>query len=349
MFQYRITVVDDQPNHIESALRQIDTGIAGEGFEPIRRMVRTNEEFQALCLRKDLAGEVDLFLVDKNLGLGKNQDGANIIRRLRVRAPHIPVLFYSGDSIATLRKRLNKEGIEGVYCCARRFLRDECLGMFRAQMASMLRPQAVRGFLVGAVSEFDHSFREAIGLSAKLNAQPGMEFVKVQVMAILENQIQQLTEHLVEARSSTDVADLLDGRRITSAHLPGVLADSLERHFPDSRPIIGFLPVLRDYIVEVIQPRNVLAHGRDVDGGKAVQLGNRILRLDSATIRQHRSVLERHGRNINAIVSHLKGVSDEKKPAKRVRVKAAVAAKGTVSKDTETESGPASHDIPAEE
>jgi CheY-like chemotaxis protein len=330
MFQYRLTVVDDQPNYIESALRQIEDGITVEGFMPVRRTVRTAEEFQSLCSKKDLAGNVDLFLVDKNLGLGRNQDGANIIRRLRGRVPHIPVLFYSGDSVAVLRKRLNTEKIEGVYCCSRRFLRDECLGMFHAQMASILRPQAVRGMFVGAASELDHSFRRAIELCVNLLQEAGMDLVRAEVIEILAHEIQNANDYLTAVKAGADLNVLLDGRRVTSVHLPAILVKMFEKHFAESRPIGGFLPVLGDYVGEIIQPRNVLAHGKENESGTAIKLGERLIKLDAATTRQHHTALKRHRANVEAIISHLTQISKDAEPPKRRKAKAAAAASGAM-------------------
>lgn len=308
MLQYRIVVVDDQPTNIKVALRELKQDMEQEGFEAVPEIVNTPEGYKTLSTRNDLAGNVDLLLVDKQLALGQNQDGATVIRRLRARAPHIPVIFYSAEPADTLRKRIAAEGIDGVYCCYRPDLRIESLNIFRAQISSLLRPHAVRGFIVGGVSELDHQMRDAIRLCVSYLKQSGSALLREEVIRQLEKSREALVSQIEIIKASADLDVVLDGRNVTSAHLPVILQKLLDQ-FPDQRMVAAFVPVLREYITEVIEPRNVLAHGRQHESGNFVQLENRKVGLDQSATREQRARLRRHSHNVKSLIAQVNKIS----------------------------------------
>lgn len=299
---YGIVVIDDQPDNIKAVIRQLREEIALDGFDVQLETIKEPKGVEQLAARKDLAEKIDIFLVDKNLGLGNNQDGARVIKKLRARAPHIPVLFYSGDPAKSLRERVAAEGVDGVYCCSRKDIRVEALNIFRAQARSILAPNAIRGMFVGAVSQLEHKTREAL-LSCTLHlAETGSQYVRTEIVKVIERTKENLDAYQKLVETETDIKNIIDGQKLTSADLLSLLRGLLSQ-FPEQREVNAFVVVLETYLDEVIHPRNVFAHGLTSDCGKYVQLNNRRIELSLQAARTHNQSLKRHSANIDSLLS----------------------------------------------
>lgn len=304
IMDYKIIVIDDQPNNIKAAISNLKKSIELDGFEAKHEMITSAEGLASLCARKHLSQDVDLMLVDKNLGLGKAQDGAKVIKKIRALAANVPVLFYSGEAVAILRQRISKEGIDGVYCCARVDIKVESLNIFRAQVNAILRPQTFRGIFVQKVSCLEHRMRDAVKSCAEFLSDPGSDYVRAGVIRQLENYRETLKEHIDKVSKGADISVALDGRRVMASQLLPIL-EGLLNMFPNQSASGAFRAVLVDYMEEVVQPRNILAHGELSSCGKYVELGDRKLTLNQKTARENCSLLKRHSVNIDELIAYL--------------------------------------------
>lgn len=305
--EYRVIVADDQPKYIGTALAAIKKRIELEGFLMIHELVSRKEDLANLHNRKNFSNTVDLLLVDRKLGLPDGQDGASIIRKLRAKAPHIPVLFYSGEP-DKLKDRILKERVEGVFCCDRKHLEHNCINLFIAHTRFYLRPLAHRGFFVGGVSELEHSLREAVCLCVEQTAAEGMADLKTRLQEIVADSINSFEAYKETIIKEDSLDLLLDGRKVSGANMLELLQHFIGRHAEPSN-VSGFAHVLSSYLEEVIHTRNVLAHGTLSQCGKHIKLGSRNIELGESSARQHREWLYRHTENINGLLKYLRGLN----------------------------------------
>ena len=166
---FNVLWVDDQPNRVNSQITSIKMQMAKEGFEFKPRQCKTPGEMEMAIADSVFSDEVDLILVDWDLGQNiHGEDAIEVIRRI-VR--YKDVIFYSGEASAQeLRQKAFNKQLEGVFCVGRNGLVEEVIGVFDSLIKKILDLDHTRGIVMGGTSDIDNMVNECLRLAhGKLN------------------------------------------------------------------------------------------------------------------------------------------------------------------------------------
>lgn len=126
-----------------------------EGFSFKPTQCKSLAEVEALIAEDIFQDEVDLILVDWDLGGGVH--GEDVISKVRQVTQYKDVVFYSAQTpAADLRRLAFEKGLEGIYCASREGLVDEVVGVFESLVKKVLDLDHTRGIVMGATSDIDH-------------------------------------------------------------------------------------------------------------------------------------------------------------------------------------------------
>lgn len=124
---FNVLWVDDQPERVAAQVLRIEKQMEGEGFHFNSTPCKTFDEVQKLVKDDVFTDEIDLVLVDWDLG--NNLQGQDVIASIRETVRYKDVVFYSAQTPTDeLRRLAFEKGLEGVYCAIREELVDEVLG-----------------------------------------------------------------------------------------------------------------------------------------------------------------------------------------------------------------------------
>ena len=158
---FNVLWVDDQPNAIGAQIARIGSQMEHEGFKFNPTHCSSLAEVNELIAEDVFQDEVDLILVDWDLGGGVH--GQDVIERVREVAQYKDVVFYSAQTpAAELRRLAFDKGLEGVYCARREELVDEVLGVFESLVKKVLDLDHTRGIVMGATSDIDHMVHSSL-------------------------------------------------------------------------------------------------------------------------------------------------------------------------------------------
>ena len=125
------------------------------------------------------------------------------------------------------------------------------------------------------------------------------------------------------ARSLTSVAstigntenidDIVDGRTVQISQVLRVLSLLLERI--DSRLVSAFGGLLGTYMTDVIEVRNVYAHGKTSSCGTYIELGEKKVGLSDKDTRDFKALLKRHKSNLSALLQAIRAKEEIKNQA----------------------------------
>jgi DNA-binding NarL/FixJ family response regulator len=243
-----------------------------EGFHFNPRPCASMEEVRELIAEAVFTDEIDLILVDWDLGQGVY--GQDAITAIRETVPYKDVVFYSAHSqVNTLRKLAFDSGIEGVYCASREELVEEVLGVFNSLVKKVLDLDHTRGIVMGATSDIDNMVNECLlAVHGMLDDERRQAMVKEALERIAES-IDGQTRRAAELKEATTMDALFKAHRIFTANdrlriLSRYLeAESFKAH-------AGYRPTLVTYLGKVVPGRNDLGHLVMVPEGKPQAVSN---------------------------------------------------------------------------
>jgi hypothetical protein len=90
---FNVLWVDDQPNRVESQIKRITKQMEDEGFQFNSTLCKSIEDVRKLIAGNVFTDEIDLILVDWDLGSGVQ--GQDAIATIRETVPYKDVVFYS--------------------------------------------------------------------------------------------------------------------------------------------------------------------------------------------------------------------------------------------------------------
>jgi len=175
---FNVLWVDDQPASVAHQIKSIASQMASEGFEFNPRQCTTIDEVKTAISEDVFTDEVDLILVDWDLGNGAH--GEDAIERIRETVQYKDVVFYSGQSsVIELRQKAYEKQLEGIYCASREGLVDEVVGVFDSLIKKVLDLDHTRGIVMGATSDIDHMINTCLSLAhGKLDDGGKAKFIK---------------------------------------------------------------------------------------------------------------------------------------------------------------------------
>jgi DNA-binding NarL/FixJ family response regulator len=264
---FNVLWVDDQPNRIESQIKAIAKRMEDEGFQFNSTPCASIDDVRKLIAENVFTDEIDLILVDWDLGGGVQ--GQDAIATIRESVPYKDVVFYSAQTPAnTLRELAFEKDLEGIYCASREELVDEVLGVFESLVKKVLDLDHTRGIVMGATSDIDYMVNEClVAIHGKLDG-PGQEAMLKAALERVHEGIEDLTKRASELqKATTTMTTVLGSHMIFTANdrlriLSRFLKHELFKHH------LGARPAVVTYMDKVVPGRNKLGHLVLVPEGK---------------------------------------------------------------------------------
>lgn len=253
---FNVLWVDDQPNAINSQITRIKAEMAAEGFNFNPTQCASIDEVEALIAGDVFQDEVDLILVDWDLGGGVH--GQDVIERVRQVAQYKDVVFYSAQTPgAELRRMAFERGLEGVYCASREGLIDEVLGVFESLVKKVLDLDHTRGIVMGATSDIDHMIHSCIiHIEAKLDDDGKKTLVK-QAIERVQERVKDIAKQGEKLGAATSITTILEAHMIFGANdRLRMLRRLLESDVNHAQTV----DTIKSYMDNVVPERNVLGH-----------------------------------------------------------------------------------------
>lgn len=255
---FNVLWVDDQPERIDSLIKRIAKQMEEEGFQFNATQCKSINEVRKLIGSDVFTDEIDLILVDWDLG--GDVQGQDAIAVIRETVLYKDVVFYSARNPAeTLRKLASDTGVEGIYCASREELVEEVLGVFRSLVKKVLDLDHTRGIVMGATSDIDYIVNECLSAIHDLSDEDGKKILLNQGMEFIESKVKELTKSAEELRGVTSLPGLLKAHLVFTANdrlrilVRALKTKSLEAHR-------GYKGSVVTYLEKVVPKRNVLGH-----------------------------------------------------------------------------------------
>jgi len=252
---FNVLWIDDQPDHVQAQIKAISNEMENEGFNFHATQIKTVEEVKQHLADDVFNDEVDLILVDWDLG-GSVQ-GQDVISEIRDSIRFKDVVFYSARTAPTdLRKLAFDAGVEGVYCASREDLRDEVIGVFESLVKKVLDLDHTRGIVMGATSDIDHMVSECLTV---IHDGLDDEGKKGMLSEVIDHIGEQLNQHKIQVKNlkdSTSMTALFEAHGIFTAYdRLRILSRQLKTgEQKDKRSTVI------EYMTKVVPNRNILGH-----------------------------------------------------------------------------------------
>jgi uncharacterized protein YerC len=257
---------------VEAQIKGIAKLMADEGFYFSPQLCTSMDEVRKLIADHVFTDEIDLILVDWDLGSGIQ--GQEAIAVIRETVPYKDVVFYSAQNPADeLRKLAFARGIEGVYCASREGLVDEVFGVFESLVKKVLDLDHTRGIVMGATSDIDNMVKEClIVIHGKLD-EAGQQTMLKEALKQIADSIKELTKKADKLQNATTLPTVLEAHRIFTAFdrlkmLRNVLKDEMLKSHAGARTAVI------TYMDKVVPERNSLGHLVLIPEGKPQAVTN---------------------------------------------------------------------------
>jgi hypothetical protein len=226
---FNVLWVDDQPQHIDAQIKSIARQMEKEGFQFNPLLCKSIKEVRELTKGDVFNDEVDLILVDWDLGKGAH--GEEVIAAVRQEIPYKDVVFYSAQTPAdTLRKLVYQNGIEGVFCVNRGDLVNEVTGVFDSLVKKVLDLDHTRGIVMGATSDIDQMVNECLIVIHGGLDEPGQTAMIAEAFTQIDKKLAKWTTDAAKLRKKPTMATIMKANVIFSANDRLVfLAEALEK------------------------------------------------------------------------------------------------------------------------
>ena len=263
---FNVLWVDDQPDRVGAQIKAIEREMEGEGFHFSPTLCQSSAELRKRIADDVFTDEIDLVLVDWDLG--EQEQGQDVIVEIREVVPYKDVVFYSAQNPADVLRRLAAErGIEGVFCASREGLVDEVLGVFESLVKKVLDLDHTRGIIMGATSDIDYMVNECLVVIQVLRDQDGQRLMLEEARNYIQRGIERATDTLKTLENATSIVEFLEAHMILTAYdRLRILAAALKTK--ELEPHKAFRKSVLDYQHKAVQGRNILGHQVLVPEGK---------------------------------------------------------------------------------
>jgi hypothetical protein len=263
---FNVLWVDDQPDRVAAQISAIKKRMEQEGFLFNPTLCQSTEDVRNVISSDVFTDEVDLILVDWDLGNGVV--GQDAIAQIRETVRYKDVVFYSAQTAPEeLRKLAFDKGLEGVYCANRTQLVEEVMGVFESLVKKVLDLDHTRGIVMGATSDIDHIVNKCLTtVHGKLNDEGKAQMFK-DALGYVQTRINELVKKAKELEGSTTLDAFFEAHVILTANdrlriLGGLLKG---RDFESQR---SYRQAIVAYQQQVVRDRNRLGHMVLVPEGK---------------------------------------------------------------------------------
>lgn len=253
---FNVLWVDDQPNAVNAQITRIKTLMAEEGFNFNPTQCRSIDEVETLIAGDVFQDEVDLILVDWDLGGGVQ--GQDVIEQIRQVAQYKDIVFYSAQTrVQELRRRAFEKQLEGIYCTTREELVDEVLGVFESLVKKVLDLDHTRGIVMGATSDIDHMVQLCLLHIEAKQDDAGKKNLVDQAIKRVQERVKDIAKQGERLGAATNVATILEAHMIFGAN---DRLRMLRRLLESDATHAQAVDTIKSYMDNVVPDRNVLGH-----------------------------------------------------------------------------------------
>lgn len=255
---FNVLWVEDQPERVKAQGRKIAAKMEAEGFAFNPTFCHSLAEVKDVIASDVFTDEIDLVLVDWDLGDG--EVGQDAIAAIRDNVRYKDVVFYSGQKTSEeLRQLVFQAALEGVFCTTREDLVAEVIGVFESLVKKVLDLDHMRGIVMGASSDIDNIVIECLTVIHSQLDDDG----KRKMLGGLLRRIKTRMKDLVKRAKKLEAADSIDvffqeHMLFTANDRLRVLSESLEA--PSLKKLAGSREAVTSYMDQVVPKRNVLGH-----------------------------------------------------------------------------------------
>lgn len=261
---FNVLWVDDQPAQIESLIESVSTYVDEQGFRLHVDTATSLETAEPYVTDSVFVDELDLVLVDFDLGQGR-PGGDEVLRLFRQRSAYKDLVFYSSKMPAELKARVAEAGIEGVYTAARRDLVPTVERVFDTLVKKVLDLDHSRGIVLGATSDIEHVVVEALNAMHGAVDPDGQAKIMAAAVRRMTKNVRKAEQTLARVQTAGTMQALMAEHAVFTAHDKLVLLKELLRaQHPTATAITGSVV---DYTNDMPKVRNKLAHVRLVAEG----------------------------------------------------------------------------------
>jgi hypothetical protein len=269
---FNVLWIDDQPASVDAQIKRLSRQMEDEGFLFSPTLIASVEEVSRYVADDVFSDQIDLILVDWDLG--ENIQGQDAIAAVRQKVRYKEVVFYSARNPANvLRELAFKNGIEGIFCTTREDLVDDVIGVFDALVKKVLDLDHSRGIVMGATSDIDHIVNECLRcVHSALDDTAQKQMVK-EMIKLVQERFAELSQVVDALDAKGTVEALLEAHLVFTAYdRLRVLTRALK--MPAFAPHKTFRPAVTDYMDKVVPGRNNLGHVVLIPKGKPTAIIN---------------------------------------------------------------------------
>lgn len=223
--------------------------ISSWGFQPEIMLVKTPEEFWSYKPFE----KIDLIVVDRNLE--EYGEGQNFIADLRDHSIYTEVIFYTAGNASDLWDAIREKQLEGIFVSNRSVILSKVYKVGRQAIRKVLDLENMRGIVMAELGELDHLLDDVLraGMPNLPAEKQGLIYKKFQKQIADQNK-----------KAETRLASFIENPHVDEMIN---LSDSYKRwinfqRLSDSHEKLKVLSSVGDFTVEILKPRNFLAHGR---------------------------------------------------------------------------------------
>jgi hypothetical protein len=255
---FNVLWVDDQLDRVKAQSTPIATHMADHGFEFKPTYCQTIDEVRARIADNVFNDEVDLVLVDWDLG--NDVWGQRVIDEIRDQIPYKDVVFYSAhQSSDELRSLASTARVDGIFCTIRNDLVDEVIDVFDSLVKKVLDLDHTRGIVMGATSDIDHMVTECLRHANGKLDDDGKKKLLAQGIKFIDDRLKDLAKRVEKLKAATELGTLLEEHFIFTAYdrlhmLSRVLQLDMFKDHNGARESVSI------YMKTVVPDRNLLGH-----------------------------------------------------------------------------------------
>jgi hypothetical protein len=256
---FNIIWIDDQPDNVIPIIERLKGIFADEGFILNYRLVQNIESTLLILDESVYSDNVDLILVDYDLGtFAKGDEG---IVKIREKIKYKDIIFYSGNN----PKQKIRDGLilEGIYFSDRQNLLLTVEDVFNSITKKYLDIDHLRGIVLGATSDLEFSVNHFIKRLHEISD----DSKKQDIVKIIKNEIfkekgvkYRFTNDFESIESSNDFNYIIENYNIlTPMNRSIALRKIFKKLIPSEKKLIE---ELESYEKDILPKRNDLAHLR---------------------------------------------------------------------------------------
>ena len=305
--EFRLLLVDDEPDNIQQALESLRDHLDTVGFELQVTTVEDVAQLSSVDLGGGEGKNYDLVMVDYNLGQAST-DGAKIAGRIRATLRYTDMVFYSSQPVPTLLSHLAAAEVAGVFAEERFNLDDALTALADTVIGKAVDLNHMRGIAMAEVAEMDVLMENTL---KRAFANATAECVQAAADRTCKKVLKAMSRNKELATARVDAGDVVslvgDGLLFSSVHK----FRAIQRLAKCAEPKPSQeLTQLGSYEEEVTGIRNVLAHAKEnVDENGNVVLeslkGQERLTITDEWMANCRRDLGRHREALSAVCARL--------------------------------------------